>query len=354
VFHVEHIFVFVKCSPFVEMLHVEKLTLLYVQSRANIYLQHMCILYILVLAVTGLVIGIHLVSIRAIVEFIERAPVSMEDAQSSPVLNLVDVGIGNFGPDVIHLIPGVILTERALGKWKGFRCEMNFRCTGGQNANTLRGNNSLLYWRRSWQTPDSRFRDREYFKSWSLTGIAHSDLYCSHVSFGRLIRKFKPPSNQPGSLVESRASRTLRQGFITLSLARFNTLLYFFLRQVHRTGSPIEIADRSPYLIGRRGAASFRIFHGLLHNAKLALHSVQLSVINYRNSDPYSDRSAFKNNFPKWRWIGVAVISFGFMCYGWWHLRNNRRIGWGFCWWFIGIALWGYTVDMLISHAVTP
>ena len=82
-------------------------------------------------------------------------------------------------------------------------------------------------------------------------------------------------------------------------------------------------------------------------------HLIQLAAVNESNYYADSDGTTLKDNFPKWRWVGVAIGAFGLMCYGWWHLRNEIRIAWGFWCWFIGIALWIYTVNVWISHMGT-
>ena len=84
--------------------------------------------------------------------------------------------------------------------------------------------------------------------------------------------------------------------------------------------------------------------------SELTSHYLQLPVINQSNTNSNSDRTNLKDNFPEWCWIGAAVGAFSLMCYGWWHLRNEVRLLWGFCWWSIGATIWGYTVYVLIFH----
>jgi hypothetical protein len=87
---------------------------------------------------------------------------------------------------------------------------------------------------------------------------------------------------------------------------------------------------------------------------ELTLHDLKLSIVNAGHYYSDSDGTNLKDDFPRWRWIGVAIGSFGLMCYGWWHLRNEVSIAWGFCWWSAGVALWVYTVSVWIGHVVTP
>jgi len=88
--------------------------------------------------------------------------------------------------------------------------------------------------------------------------------------------------------------------------------------------------------------------------SELTLHHNELAVVNASNVKSDENRTNFEDDFPRWRLIGLAVGSFVMTIYGWWYLRNEVRIAWGFCWWCVGVALWVYTVNVWIVHTVTP
>ena len=88
--------------------------------------------------------------------------------------------------------------------------------------------------------------------------------------------------------------------------------------------------------------------------SKLTLHHIELTMVNASYVKPEENRSSFKNHFPQWRLIGLAIGSFSITLYGWWYLRNQIKMFWGFCWWCVGIALWVYTVNVWIVHTRTP
>jgi hypothetical protein len=89
--------------------------------------------------------------------------------------------------------------------------------------------------------------------------------------------------------------------------------------------------------------------------SELTAHYFKLAVINPGNDNGERDRPNFKHNFPKWCWIGMAIGAFILMCHGWWNLRNEIRIGYGFCSFCLGIGIWIYTVGRWILHILgTP
>ncbi len=83
--------------------------------------------------------------------------------------------------------------------------------------------------------------------------------------------------------------------------------------------------------------------------SKLTLHHRELAVVNtsYVKANEY--RSGFKNHFPQWCLIGFTAGSFSLALYGWWHLRNQSKMVWGFCWWCLGVALWVYTISLWLK-----
>lgn len=188
-----------------------------------------------------------------------------------------------------------------------------------------------------------------------------------HASFriiGRMIRKIKK--------VWLRSSRQeLNHGVYCHipcdSLAHIGDWArYFYLR----TG--LKVSDFDPADFDLRTFAEFHgsggsvssiassccgfLNFGVLPNnlLKLAAHYLQLSIVDQRNNNANSDRTDLQYHFPKWGLIWLAVGSLLLMLYGWWFLRNEVRILWGFCCLCTGIALWVYTVNMWLFHMGTP
>jgi hypothetical protein len=133
-----------------------------------------------------------------------------------------------------------------------------------------------------------------------------------------------------------------------IGLFRLRNIRIQFLKLLSRRSS----AFYQCCVRGVSGLLDFRILPDDL--SELAAHHVKLAVINSSNVKSDGNRAGLKNHFPKWGLVGLGVGSFVMTLYGWWHLRNEVRITWGFCWWCTGIALWVYTVDIWIGHAMTP
>jgi hypothetical protein len=76
-------------------------------------------------------------------------------------------------------------------------------------------------------------------------------------------------------------------------------------------------------------------------------HLVKLAMINPSEVEPNRDRSDLKDNFPQWRAIGPAVVALVLISWGWFNLRLEGRLFWGFWSFIIGCSLWVYSLDGL-------
>src|SRR5579872_648120 len=152
---------------------------------------------------------------------------------------------------------------------------------------------------------------------------------------------------QPRSLLQEEVGNSCVQRLSTLLVTQVDAVLSSFLRPIHRASHPVEIANGAPHLVSRLFPTPFHLTEG-------ATHYTKLTAIYASDIKPKENRSRLKNHFPQWCLIGLAVCSFSASLYGWWHIRNQVRVGWGLCWWCSGVVLWVYTVNVWVSHMVTP
>jgi hypothetical protein len=83
----------------------------------------------------------------------------------------------------------------------------------------------------------------------------------------------------------------------------------------------------------------------VLHFCKLIAHSTQLSSCNDGIINSSKNGSEFYQVFPPWRLIWSAMFSIGISFWGWWNIRNNRRVMCGFASFVFGLFLWGYSIN---------
>ena len=72
-------------------------------------------------------------------------------------------------------------------------------------------------------------------------------------------------------------------------------------------------------------------------------HYPQLASIDNYSSSPNKKSTEFHYYFPYWCLIG-ATGGFFFTGLGWWNLRTERRVEFGFLVFSIGLSLWGYSI----------
>jgi hypothetical protein len=70
--------------------------------------------------------------------------------------------------------------------------------------------------------------------------------------------------------------------------------------------------------------------------------------VDYQQSNGYSERTPFNKFFPKWGVIFAPVgLCIGF--WGWYNIRDGRRLKWGTAAVVVGCILWGYGFARLIT-----
>ena len=135
---------------------------------------------------------------------------------------------------------------------------------------------------------------------------------------------------------------------LVLAVAVVHSRLGLLLRRVHRTGHPVDVADSLPHLVCGFGVALPHLLKGPAHDSKL-------TTVNISNANSEKNCGGFNKHFPYWCLIRLAVgSSFSMALYGWWYLRNEVRIAYGFCWWCAGIFLWVYAVNTWVIHKGNP
>ena len=65
-----------------------------------------------------------------------------------------------------------------------------------------------------------------------------------------------------------------------------------------------------------------------------------LSSVNKKGINSNDEHNSFKPNLPHWCFVGLAMASLFTSFWGWYNLRNERRIGWGILTSTLGLIGW--------------